>query len=279
MIDDGSTDGSLDAIKSFGDRIRWETGPNRGGSAARNRGVKLARGEIIQFLDADDLLYPEKLERQVPPMLEGRADIVCCDWESAPFEEPKDVKQHMLNYENGRTDPVVFCLGSQLPTPSPLHWKVNLEEVGGFDETLPCSQEADLHLRLACMGLSFFHLPEILYKVRATPNSVSSNYIRVLEQHNKIIQRAADLLQDRDALTDSRREALAFALARDGRRYVQRGRSDAAGRFFRLARNIHPSGGVSAFSPYLRLIAGLSPCFAERLSMLRRRVTRFLRKT
>ena len=45
VIDDGSTDGSLQVIKSFGHRIRWETGPNRGGSAARNRGIELARGE------------------------------------------------------------------------------------------------------------------------------------------------------------------------------------------------------------------------------------------
>ena len=60
VIDDGSTDGSLDVIRSFGDRIRYESGPNRGPSAARNRGVQLARGELIQFLDADDVLHPEK---------------------------------------------------------------------------------------------------------------------------------------------------------------------------------------------------------------------------
>ena len=56
VIDDGSTDGSLDVIRSFGDRIRWETGPNRGGCAARNRGIELSRAPYLQFLDADDYI-------------------------------------------------------------------------------------------------------------------------------------------------------------------------------------------------------------------------------
>jgi len=56
VIDDGSTDNSLDVIKSFGDRIRWQTGPNRGACAARNSGLELARAPFVQFLDADDHL-------------------------------------------------------------------------------------------------------------------------------------------------------------------------------------------------------------------------------
>src|SRR5688572_3055345 len=64
-VDDGSTDHSLEIIKSFGDRIRFETGPNRGGNAARNRLLELASGEWLQYLDADDYLLPDKVERQM----------------------------------------------------------------------------------------------------------------------------------------------------------------------------------------------------------------------
>src|SRR4051794_29328844 len=59
VVDDGSTDGSADLIRSFGGRLRVEFGPNRGASAARNRGTTLANGEFIQYLDADDLLIPD----------------------------------------------------------------------------------------------------------------------------------------------------------------------------------------------------------------------------
>lgn len=63
VVDDGSIDGSLKAIRSFfGDpRFRYETGPHRGGNAARNQLLRRARGEFVQFLDADDLLCRNKV--------------------------------------------------------------------------------------------------------------------------------------------------------------------------------------------------------------------------
>ena len=65
VIDDGSTDGSLRAITAFGHGVRWETGPNQGGCAARNRGIAIARGIFYQFLDADDLIHPDKISIQL----------------------------------------------------------------------------------------------------------------------------------------------------------------------------------------------------------------------
>ncbi|HWL55005.1 MAG TPA: glycosyltransferase [Chthoniobacteraceae bacterium] len=71
VIDDGSTDESLSVIQRYGGRVRWESGPNRGVCAARNRGLELATGEWIQFLDADDLISPRKIELQLAA-LEGK---------------------------------------------------------------------------------------------------------------------------------------------------------------------------------------------------------------
>ena len=65
VVDDGSTDDSLKVIRSFDGQIRWETGANRGGNAARNRLLELARGDWVQYLDADDYLRSTKLERQL----------------------------------------------------------------------------------------------------------------------------------------------------------------------------------------------------------------------
>jgi glycosyltransferase involved in cell wall biosynthesis len=56
VIDDGSIDKSLEIIKSFGNRVRWETGPNSGACAARNRGLSLSTAKYVLFLDADDYL-------------------------------------------------------------------------------------------------------------------------------------------------------------------------------------------------------------------------------
>lgn len=279
VIDDGSTDGSLDVIKSFGDRIRWETGPNRGGSAARNRGLDLAQGELVQFLDADDLLYPYKLEWQVPLMVKRKADMVFCDWESVPFGQPEPVQRHRLEFDNEGDDPVIFCLRSHLPTSSPIHWKKNLQKVGGFDEDLPCAQERDLHLRLACAGLSFNHLPEVLYRVRSRREGVSSDYLRVLDQRLPIFLRNLDRLDARKKLTERRLEAFAAALARDARRYAERGRSARARECFGLARRIHARGALGVYHPVLRPFARcLNPCLAENISMMRALITRAVRR-
>lgn len=65
VVDDGSRDSSAEIAESFGDPVRVVRQENRGECGARNRGVKEARGEIIAFLDADDLWHPEKIERQL----------------------------------------------------------------------------------------------------------------------------------------------------------------------------------------------------------------------
>lgn len=62
VIDDGSTDNTLAVAHTLAsDRVAIHTQPNRGASAARNHALRLARGEYIQFLDADDLIAPSTL--------------------------------------------------------------------------------------------------------------------------------------------------------------------------------------------------------------------------
>lgn len=65
-VDDGSSDGSLAALESFGERIRLVRCEKNGGiGEARNKGIERVTGELLAFLDADDLWEPEKLTRQV----------------------------------------------------------------------------------------------------------------------------------------------------------------------------------------------------------------------
>jgi glycosyltransferase involved in cell wall biosynthesis len=65
LIDDGSTDGSSEAIKRFGSQVRYIYQPNNRQGAARNRGVEMATGEFLAFLDADDLWLEDKLKIQM----------------------------------------------------------------------------------------------------------------------------------------------------------------------------------------------------------------------
>ncbi len=94
IIDDGSTDNTEEIVKAYSDtRIRYcKQKLNRGGSAARNAGIKLAKGELISFQDSDDEWLPEKLERQVRKFSEVGDDVgvIYCGYESV-FERTKEV--------------------------------------------------------------------------------------------------------------------------------------------------------------------------------------------
>lgn len=65
VVDDGSSDGSAAVAEGFGPRVRLLRQPNQGASAARNHGIRVAQGELLTFLDADDQFTPDALARQL----------------------------------------------------------------------------------------------------------------------------------------------------------------------------------------------------------------------
>jgi glycosyltransferase involved in cell wall biosynthesis len=93
VVDDGSSDGTGQVLRAtFGDRIRYFAQPNQGVSVARNKGIELARGEWIAFLDSDDLWEKDKLEWQLKALEQFGPQCAACY---------TDV--HLLNYPETRT--------------------------------------------------------------------------------------------------------------------------------------------------------------------------------
>lgn len=270
VIDDGSTDNSVAVLQQFGHRIRWETGPNRGACAARNRGLRMARGECIQFLDADDLLSAQKLEQQIPFLLRDDADIITCDVEVVEMGHSNVIER----YTQQHAEAFARCCFDDITTPGPLHRKARLEAIGGFNESLSCSQERDLHLRLAANGVRLAHCPQTLVTARRRTGSLSSNYPRVLRTRRDIIANCVDLLTQRGELTDERRACLAGMLARDGRASLRLGDVSAAREAFRAAAELHSSAGLTyAYGESSRVIARLlGPVWAEPVIQWKRRL-------
>jgi glycosyltransferase involved in cell wall biosynthesis len=75
VIDDGSTDRSMEVVRRFGDRVECRSQPNAGISAARNTGIAMARGRYLAFLDADDVWTPTSLNSRLDRLRQG-ADCV-----------------------------------------------------------------------------------------------------------------------------------------------------------------------------------------------------------
>ena len=158
VVDDGSTDESLAVIKTFRDRVRWETGPNRGANAARNRLLELSRGGWLQYLDADDYLFPRKIETQMQTAAETGCDLVV-----SPCNSDRCLQNATMVFI-----PWIDLMDLRLgKTTSNLWCKQAIKAAGGWDPTLPCGQEYELMLRMLKSGARVAYCNEALAFARA----------------------------------------------------------------------------------------------------------------
>jgi glycosyltransferase involved in cell wall biosynthesis len=170
VIDDGSTDGTAARICSYADRVKAEFCPNRGASAARNRGTNLARGEFIQYLDADDLLVPDAIERRVAALQATRADIAYSDWERLVEVEPGafEVRERIVRrIEDVHAIPAIALITHFWAPPAALTYRRSIVgKIGGWKEWLPVIQDARFLQDAALVGARFAYVSGIGAKYR-----------------------------------------------------------------------------------------------------------------
>lgn len=213
VFDDGSTDGSHEVIQSYGDRIRWECGPNRGANYARTRLLELARGEWVQYLDADDYLLPEKIEGQINFIrTQSDVDVVIgpAIWE---YYDANQSRQEVVEIPK---DLDYWCLLAswQLPqTGAPLWRKSAISDVGGWDPQQPCCQEHQLYLRLLMGGKRFAHCTSkgAVYRQWSNETLCKRDISLVHARRLMIEQQLEDFLRARGELTRDRLFAINLA--------------------------------------------------------------------
>jgi len=148
VVDDGSTDGTEPLVRAYGDpRIRYVYQNNRGPAGARNRGIAEARGEFVAFLDSDDWWLEEKLKRAADFIREF-PDIHVFHTEEVWYRRGR-----LLPQKDRHRKPDGLVYEKALPLccisiSTAVVRKTVLEEVGGFDETLPACEDYDLWLRV-----------------------------------------------------------------------------------------------------------------------------------
>lgn len=147
VVDDGSSDETRLLLGSFGTAIKYLYQPHSGVSAARNRGIRAARGEWLAFLDSDDLWLKGKLLSQVE-FLTKHAGLKICQTEEVWIRNGQ-----RLNPKQYHRKPQGHCfallLERCLVSPSAVMIHRDLfDEVGLFDETLPACEDYDLWLRI-----------------------------------------------------------------------------------------------------------------------------------
>ena len=149
VVDDGSTDNTFEILASYGNDIKVLFQENKGVSAARNRGITEASGQLIAFLDSDDLWLPRKLSTQVG-FFNQMPDALICQTEEIWVRNgirvnPK--KRHKKPSGMIFEPSLELCLVS----PSAVMTRRSLfDRVGEFDVTLSACEDYDLWLRISC---------------------------------------------------------------------------------------------------------------------------------
>jgi glycosyltransferase involved in cell wall biosynthesis len=284
VVDDGSTDRSLDVIRQFDGRIRWETGPNRGGNIARNRLLKLARGEWLQYLDADDWLMPEKIADQIAFLVQKPETDVVYSPVPVEFWSPDKslVVDNPILGPDPRDDIWVLMLRWWLPQTGGQLWRRRaLIEVGGWKPDQPCCQDNELYLRFLTCGKRFAYCPtaKAVYRISGD-NSVSTRDPALLQTCRlEILSQAETFLRNQQKLTKRRLKAVnqtRFEIART--EWVKDRR-----RAIKIIHKIQESDpnfvprGSTARSIYRMVYRVLGFHMAEQAAALRRRIIAFVR--
>lgn len=217
VADDGSTDATRAVIEArepdFGGRLRYFVQRNRGVSAARNLALRHARGELLAFLDADDVWLPQRLERGVAVLdSQPSAGLVHSrvrriDRQSRPASPPSPPP---LRYLQGNIAAHLYTRRAHILTLTVLVRRVCLNRVGLFDETLPVTEDRDLWFRVAAL-FNVAYLDEELACYRTGGNSLSGNWERMCASQLRFLEKhrasgAANQRQYRQALANVHRE-------------------------------------------------------------------------
>ncbi len=215
VVDDGSTDETVNVIKNFKKKSKVEIDiyrqENRGPNAARNVGLKNSTSEFVAFLDADDLWEKEKLEKQLRVFENTKFEklgIVYCGYELVDESGEKLRKKNIAPRLKGK----VFyeLLKSNLISGSPstvLMKKECLGQTGLFDEILRGSEDWDMWLRVA-KDYDFDYVDEPLIFVADMPVSNSKNYESMLINRVMFINKWIDEIKKSKELVTYHRNKL-----------------------------------------------------------------------
>lgn len=162
-VDDGSTDGSADVARVYGDRVRVVTQRNAGQATARNAGARASSGEFIVFLDADDLLRPAMFERCLDALRANPQCVLVYTNAEIIDESGKIVRESMVAPDRARPPSMEDLLGRIWPiVPSTaMMRRTAFTASGGFDEALRGPEDIFFWLVLRETG-PFFYIPEVL---------------------------------------------------------------------------------------------------------------------
>ena len=236
VIDDGSTDDTSAVLTRYERRIQYVRQRNMGISAARNAGIRIARGSLIAFLDADDIWYPSMLQRQCEALRRTGAGVAHTDfynWNATTGEKSPPSRDNSLF--DGYCYRKFFWNETGDPASAFMVRRSCFDMVGLFDEAIPggCCEDLEMWTRLA-RRFPFTYIDAPLVLRRQHESNITRHSERIAEGYFWAKQRAleADPELRKELGEKVVRARLAQSAFIAGYGYFERGDGRIARRYF-----------------------------------------------
>jgi glycosyltransferase involved in cell wall biosynthesis len=271
VVNDGSPDTSEfeRALAPYAARVRYFAQENRGAGAARNHGLREARGEYVAFLDGDDLWLPDYLQEQLKFIRGGGFDLVYTDallfgdsplagktyMETAPSRGPVTFLSLIRNKCNVITSGVVAR-------------RRTVVEAGLFDEGLRNAQDFELWARLAKRGARIAYQRKVLLRYRYHEGSLSGDVLNRARREWRVTRQIADTYEvtpeERAELERMMELQQATLELETGKLHLREEKFAEAQTAFERAQRVMPNWKLRAAMLLLRIAPGLLSKVARR---------------
>lgn len=203
IVSDGSTDNTDEVVNRYKDTriVYLRHNKNRGGSAARNTGINIAKGQYIGLLDSDDEWLPQKLEKQVDKlqMLPNKVGVVYSGFYYVSEKNGQNLSKVVPTLRGNVYDNLLQ--GCILGGPTPLVRKLCFEKAGFFEEALPSCQDWDMWIRLS-KYYEFDFVPDFLAKHYVHGDQISTDLRAKIKAREWIVKKyQTDLLKNPSILS------------------------------------------------------------------------------
>lgn len=190
VIDGGSTDGTLDIVRSYPHISRVISGPDRGIYDAMNKGIALATGDVIGILNSDDFYADGNVLTRVAKVF--TKDCIESCYGDLVYVDPADISKIIRNWKSGAFLKDKFYWGWMPPHPTFFVRREVYGQYGVFNRDMGSAADYELMLRLLLkQGISTAYIPEVLVKMRA--GGVSNNSLFNRLKANRMDRKAWDI--------------------------------------------------------------------------------------
>ena len=186
VADGGSKDGTVEILKSYGDKIKWVSEKDSGIYEAMSKGVKMATGDVVGIMGSDDF-YPDNqaISRVVKAFEDSKADSVYGD---LYYVDAVDTNKIVRNWKSGKYNRERFLNGWMPPHTAFFLKKSAYDTYGLYDTSYQSAGDYELMLRMLYKhNVSSFYIPAVLMKMRTGGNSNASikNRIRANKEDRR----------------------------------------------------------------------------------------------